>query len=128
MNTVDRPRAARVSRTAIGSVLVAALLVLATASPALAAPPKLVDATVSPRSGTTATTIVFEVRYERPWAPEWIHVRVGGTPYPMSRVGSGDWVPGSLFRYAGKLPVGSHSVVFQASGVRDLAAGNVAIS
>jgi hypothetical protein len=104
-------------------------LLLAAALPTFgAAARKLTDPTVSPRSGTTSTKIVFEVTYTRPLTPGYVRVVVGGTNHKMSKVSGGDWSGEGRFRWSGTLPAGTHSVVFQGSGVKDLAAGTVKIT
>jgi hypothetical protein len=113
----------------VAIALLAALLLLLSAMPAFgAAARKLSDAVVSPRNGTTATTVVFEVIYTRPMKPDYVRVRVGGTNHAMTLQTAGTWSGEGRFRWAGRLAAGTHEVVFQGSGVKDLAAGTVTIT
>jgi hypothetical protein len=102
---------------ALGAWGVAMVLILALVAPASAAagPTRLSDASASPRSGTTATVIVFAVTYRnREGSPaDWVRVRVAGTTHAMSTSGT-DWKAGVRFRWSGKLPAGTHAVTFEA--------------
>jgi len=113
------------TRSATGarqSFLVAAVttlvLLFAAAVPAWATsgPTSLVDPTVSPRSGTTLTTVVFTVsfRNREGSAADWVRVKVGSTVHGMTSTGGSDWKRGVTFRWSGKLPVGTHAVSMEA--------------
>ena len=119
-------------RPAIGSVAAVLLVVpllLALAMPAFgAAAKKLSDPSVSPRSGTTTTKITFEVTYSRPLPPVFVRVVIAGKNHAMTRVSGGDWSGKDQFRFSGKLAKGTHDVLFQGSGVKDLPAGTVKIT
>jgi hypothetical protein len=127
VDVIGRRGFSRASRS-IGSIGFALFLVLALVAPVLAAPPKLRDGTVTPRTATTATNVVFEVRYERVSFPEYVRVRVGTTTFAMTWQGSGEWRSGGLFRYSGTMPAGTHDIVFEGSAVRDLAAGRITVT
>ncbi|MBA2373284.1 MAG: hypothetical protein H0V74_03655, partial [Chloroflexi bacterium] len=103
----------------MGSIGFALFVVLTVVGPVLGAPPKLRDATVTPRAATTTTTVVFEVSYDRMSFPAYVRVRVGTRAYTMSWQGSGEWRSGGRFRNAGRMPAGIHAVVFEGSSVRD---------
>ena len=90
---------------------------LAMVAPALAAdgPTQLASADVSPRTGTPATTITFEVLYHNHEGspPDHVNVVVDGVVHAMS--GDGDWKRGVVMHWAAKLPVGTHDVSFDAA-------------
>jgi uncharacterized membrane protein YgcG len=113
----------------IAAALLVVPLLLAVAMPVFgAAAKKLTDPSVTPRSGTTSTKVVFEVTYTMPLKPIDVRVVVGGKKHTMGRLGDGEWTGKGRFRWAGTLPAGTHDVVFQGTGVKDLAAGTVKIS
>ena len=108
-----------------------------------AAKPKLDDASVTPRSGTTSTTFRFNVTFTGERAPDRVVVRVGATEYVMGRSGSGggcdhdddddDDCEDRVYRYrfTGKFPVGAHRVEFESFGKKadaDLSAGSIDVS
>ncbi len=136
----DRPRQRARRPSGVGVVaraLAAAVVLLATIIGPVAAdagPTRLSDASVSDRSGTPTTSITFTVAYRnREGSPaNWVRVVVAGSTHAMSLVAEGDWKREVRFRWTGKLPVGTHDVVFAAMS-RDrfndtLAAGTVTIS
>lgn len=96
-------------------VLMALAMTLGLAAPAAAVtgPTRLLDATVSPRSGTAQTTVTVSVTYRnREGSPaDWVQVTVAGGTHAMQQVGGDDWKGGVTFRWSGKLPVGVHAVV-----------------
>jgi hypothetical protein len=103
----------------IGAGLAAALLLLALALPALAAPKpvvKLVDASVTPRTGTTQTAVTFTVTYSNTHgrAPSFVQAVVGTTTYPLTANGA-SWNSGVVFTAQTTLPAGTWSVLFKAS-------------
>jgi len=119
----------------VGALAAAALLLVALAGPMSAAPSQttLSTAVVSPRDGTTATTIVITVVYtnENNSRAERVTATVGGSAFEMTRVPGGDWGHGVTFTWSGTLPVGTLAVVLTARA-RDkseasLAAGTVRI-
>ena len=115
-----RSRQSRPRAQLLGSSLLAGLLVLAAVGPALGAvgPTKLEDPTVSPRTGTIATTITLSVTYRstQGLAPEYVRVVVGSTTYSMSAADS-TWKAGVLFTVSTTLPAGTMSVRFEARDV-----------
>lgn len=125
------------SLRAVGSVLIAAILVLGAIVPAFAAgpgPTRLSDAAVSPRSALTTQTVTFTVAYRnREGSPaDWVRVVVGGTDHAMDATGPDDWKREVRFTWSGKLPAGTHAVRFEAMS-RDrfsdqLDAGSVTIT
>ena len=111
-----RPAAAPLA--ALGA---AVLIVLAFVVPVLAieGPTKLDNASVSPRSGTTSTTIKFQVRYRNREgsAPDHVYVIIDGTRHRMSGGGT-TWKTGVTLRWSSRLPVGRHHVSFEAADTR----------
>ncbi|HYH93713.1 MAG TPA: hypothetical protein VD763_11175, partial [Candidatus Saccharimonadales bacterium] len=121
---------------ALAAALTALALLLALVTPALAGsgPTRLSDASVSPRSAKTTTTIDFVVQYRnREGSPaDWVRVKVAGETHSMTRSGGEDWKRLVTFKWSGKLPAGTHAVVFMAMS-RDrfdfsLAAGSVTVA
>src|SRR5436190_4517269 len=116
-----RTRNRRPIATLAVALWVALLVVLANVAPALAVegPTKLDNQKVSPRSGSPSTTIVFEVRYRNREgsAPDHINVLIDGTAHRMTGDGS-TWKQGVVVRWSGTLPVGAHSVRFEAADTR----------
>jgi hypothetical protein len=103
----------------IGPSFAAVVLVLAMAAPAWAAPgpTRLWDERVSDRSATTEEPITFSVSYRnREGSPaDWVRVRVGGDVHDLAAVGDDhDWKDGVRFTWTGTLPVGNHSIRFEA--------------
>src|SRR5262249_24722245 len=80
---------------------------------------KLVNPSVTPRSGTTSTTIVFEVGYRNRegTAPDFVDVLVDGVAHRMTAT-STDWKQGVVLRWSGKLSAGTPAVRFQAADTR----------
>ena len=108
----DRPGTVR----AIGSVLVALLVVLLLAFPALAGagPTRLTDGAASPGSGTTATMFTMAVTYKslNDSPPDYVRVTIGGQAHEMSQDSGKDPKHGVRFTWSGKLPAGTHDVTF----------------
>jgi len=103
----------------IGPWFAAIVLLLAVAAPAWAAagPTRLWDERVSDRSATTEESITFSVSYRnREGSPaDWVRVRVGDDVHDLAAVGDDpDWHDGVRFTWTGTLPVGTHSVRFEA--------------
>ena len=80
------------------------------------------------------TTIAITVGYRnREGSPaDWVRVTVAGSTRAMARVSGTDWKRGVTFRWAGRLPVGSHGISIEAMS-RDrfsgtISAGTVTIS
>ena len=99
-----------------GSVAVALFVALAIALPAMAAqgPTRLSDASVSPDSGTTATTFTLSVTYKslNDSPADLVKVKVGSKVYDLTRTTAADWKKGVRFSWSGKLVVGTHTVTF----------------
>lgn len=119
-----QPRPARISTWSGASprawlrfaLLIAALALsatLATPGAVRAAPPSLSNGTVTPVSGTTATTFVFAVTYTGSKPASSVTASVANRTVSLSRI-SGTATDG---RYSGSslLPAGNWPVVFQAS-------------
>jgi hypothetical protein len=114
----------------------AALLLGSLVLPVTAAnsgPNRLFDPSVSPRTGTSTTTIVATIVYRSADASEaaWVRVSFGGNVREMSAQG-GNWKDGVQFRWSGTVPTGSHEVIFSSQGRKDhflstLDAGSVTI-
>jgi hypothetical protein len=102
----------------VASVVAMLLLVLFAApiSAAAAGAPRLTGAVVTPRTGTPSTTIVITVTYssDKGFAAESVTARVGTVDKTMTRLPGGDWRKGVAYRWSGKLPIGSYSVVISA--------------
>jgi hypothetical protein len=125
----------RVAASPLIAACAAVLVVLALVLPVLAVEgsTKLLDPSVSPRTGTTATTIVFKVVYRNREgsAADYVKVVIDGKAHLMSSDGTTDWHDGVTHHWSGKLTVGTHSVRFDAAG-RDkftdtIAGGSVTI-
>lgn len=115
---------------------IAFLLIVGVVAPAAAAPgpTRLFDASVTPRTGTTATQIELDVSYRnREGSPaDYVRVRIGGSTHAMVKSGGTDWKREVRFSWAGTLPAGTHAIQFQAMS-RDrfddaLDAGSVTIT
>ncbi len=129
-----RPRA-HAARPWLGALAVAAVLLMAYAAPMTAASKTVLsNATVSPRTGTTATTVALTVMYQNASGAraEVVTAMVGGVAHAMTRQTDGAWGRGVTFGWKGTLPVGTHAVDFTARAkdhsVASLAAGDVTIS
>ena len=120
----------------VGALTAAALLLVALAAPLSAASSntKLSAAVVSPRDGTTATTILITVVYQNANGSraESVTAHIGDTDHAMTRQPGGNWSAGVTFGWSGTLPVGKQSVVINARGKdrsdATLAAGIVTIA
>ena len=96
-------------------------------------PTKLENASVTPRTGTTATLVAFQVTYRnvKGLPPDYVRVRVGATTtYPMSSTTT-DWKGGVVFTVSTRLSEGVQDVTFEARDAEKfpdvLAAGTVDI-
>ena len=113
---------------------VALLTLLAMPIAAVNSKTKLSSATVTPRSGTTSTTIAFSVVYQNANGSraDSVNVLVGGDNHQMTAVLGGSWGKGMTFRWSGKLPAGTHNVVITArakdKSTASLPAGQVTIT
>ena len=132
----DRRKRAHEAWAWIGAAVAAALLLAAFATPMSAATPSrttLSNADVSPRTGTTATTIQITVVYrnDRGFSAESVTATVGATDHSMDRLPGGDWLTGVTYRWSGSLPTGTHAVVLTARAgdnrVVTLSAGTITI-
>jgi hypothetical protein len=114
---IHRRRAPQRARKLLGSVFAATLLLLALVLPAgaVTGPTKLFDPSVSPRTGTPSTTIVFTVDYRNREgsAPDYVRVHIDGTAHEMSGDGGDDWKQGVGYRYATTLAAGVHQITFE---------------
>ena len=96
------------------ALAIALLLALVAPAAAGAGPTRLSGGSVSPGSGTTKTTISFEVSYRnREGSPAgWVRVNVAGDNHAMSTTGT-DWKNGVTFTWsgqaAGRVPTPSRS-------------------
>jgi uncharacterized membrane protein YgcG len=130
-----RTRSRRPAAAIVAAVWAVLLLGLAAVGPALAVegPTKLDNPKVTPRSGTTTTTIAFEVRYRNREgsAPDHINVLIDGTAHRMSGSGT-TWKSGVVVRWSTRLPAGTHTVRFEAADTRRftdaIGAGSVTIA
>ena len=124
------------ARSWVGALAAVGLLLVALAAPMSAASSKtaLSGAVVSPRTGTTATTILVSVVYKNASGSraEFVSVTIAGTNHLMARLPGGDWGHGVTFSWSGTVPVGTHAVVISAQAkdksTATLAAGTVTIS
>jgi hypothetical protein len=102
------------SRLARALMLASAAALLGIPAPAAAAPPALIDGTVTPGSGTTATVFTFDVRYSSDTGFEAVRVwvEVAGSQVELALLTGdpedGAWQGGST------LPVGDWPVTFRA--------------
>jgi hypothetical protein len=110
----------RVAASPLIAACAAVLVALAFVVPVLAVEgsTKLLDPSVSPRTGTTATTITFTVVYRNREgsAADYVKVVIDGRAHLMSSDGTTDWHDGVRHKWSGKLSVGTHSVRFDAAG------------
>ena len=119
----------------LATVAAAAFLLLSLAAPvgANTGPTKLYSASVTPRSGTTSTTITFKVGYRNREGsePAYVRVLVDGTPQKMKGTQT-TWKDGVVYTYTSKLSVGTHKISFDAADTRRftdaIAGGTVTIS
>ncbi len=102
----------------LGALVAGILVALSLVAPvwAGAGPTKLSDPAASPRSGTTTTTITVTVTYRnREGSPaDWVRVRIAGVTRTMARSAGTDWKRGVTFRWAGRLPAGTHAITINA--------------
>jgi hypothetical protein len=132
----NRRRATRHAWPWVAALATATFLLALMAAPMSAAPTKieLSNASVSPRSGTPKTTIVISVVYKsgKGGRAGQMTAAIGGTDHAMTRLAGGTWETGVTFRWAGKLPLGTHGIVLKAvakgSAIASLSAGTVKIS
>ncbi|MFL5669686.1 MAG: hypothetical protein ACJ77U_09900 [Chloroflexota bacterium] len=132
----NRRRATHSAWPWIAALATATFLLALMAAPMSAAPSKiqLSNASVSPRTGTPKTTVVITVLYQsgKGGRAGQMNAAIDGTDHAMTRLAGGTWETGVTFRWAGKLPLGSHSVVLKAmargSALASIGAGSVKIS
>ncbi|MDQ3128270.1 MAG: hypothetical protein M3Q66_07440 [Chloroflexota bacterium] len=135
--SMQRPRRSR--RTAaipLVSLWAALVLVLALVGPVLAnpGPTRLYDPAASPRSGSPTTTIVFSVEYHNREgsAPDHVSVVIDGVAHAMTGSGGTDWKAGVRNTWSTRLPVGTHTISFEAADTRrfsdEIAGGTVTIT
>ena len=91
-----------------GSVAAALLFAFALALPAIAAqgPTRLLDASVSPRSGTTATIFTLAVTYrsQNDSPADFVRVKVGAKLYTLTRATAADWKKGVTLQLVRQAP------------------------
>jgi hypothetical protein len=125
----------RRARSWLGALLAAGLILVLFAAPVLAAPSwiRLSDASVSPRTGTTATRVSISVVY-RNWLGSpaaAVDVAIGSKSYRMTPASGGNAFRGIKFNWSGKIAKGTHTVVISArsnGGSRaTLGAGSITI-
>ena len=123
------------ARLWVAAVAAGLLLLVAFASPISAAPgdTTLRNAVVSPRGGSTQTTIHVAVVYQNANGAraDRVTVAIGNDDHPMTRDSAGGWATGVTFRWSGTVALGIHPVVITAVGHDgsrdDLSAGAVVI-
>ncbi len=109
----SRPRIAGGRGPRIVAPIAAIALALSVVAPVWAdETTHLSNAKVSPRSGTTATTIEISIRYrdDDGSPPQWVRVDVGGAARTMTKTAGSDWKHGVTFSWSGTLPPGTHRV------------------
>lgn len=129
-------RSRRPAATALVSLWAALVLVLALVGPVLAnqGPTKLYDPAASPRTGSPTTTIVFTVGYRNREgsAPDHVSVIIDGVAHAMTGSGGTDWKAGVMNTWSTRLPVGTHTISFEAADTRrfsdGIAGGTVTIT
>lgn len=96
--------------------------------PRVSSAPTLTSGRVSPLTGTTSTTFVYNVVYtdaenDAPAAGS-VKVLIDGQPFTMTKVLTSDtnYTDGASFVYSGRLSAGTHTYAFQASDGVDLVA------
>jgi hypothetical protein len=106
------------SHALVAAIAAAAMALAVGVLPVAATSVRLKDPSVSPRTGTPNTTIVFEVVYENKEGSEadWVRVRIDGSVRTMTAVGGNDWRNGVRHRYSTKLDPGTYEIVFEAMG------------
>ncbi|HEV8403601.1 MAG TPA: SH3 domain-containing protein [Candidatus Limnocylindrales bacterium] len=121
----------------LAALAAAVLLLAALATPMAAAAPSkttLSNAVVSPRTGTTATTILISVVFRNSDGSrsDGVTATVGTIKHAMSPSASAAWGKGVTFTWSGKLPIGTQAVVITARAKdhseATLAAGSVTIA
>ncbi len=120
MHPVARIPLPRGRHPRIVAPIAAIALMLSVVAPALAdETTRLSNAKVSPRSGTTATTIEISVRYRDSDGspPQWVRVDVGGATRTMTQTVGSDWKKGVDFSWSGTLPPGTHRVDLSARSI-----------
>lgn len=131
-----RTNTRRPAATPLVSLWAALVLVLALVGPVLAnqGPTRLYDPAVSPRSGSPTTTIVFTVEYRNREgsAPDHVSVVIDGVAHAMTGSGGTNWKAGVRNTWSTKLPVGTHTISFEAADTRrfsdEIAGGTVTIT
>ncbi|MBA2718680.1 MAG: hypothetical protein H0U52_05440, partial [Chloroflexi bacterium] len=130
-----RTRSRRQAVTPLASLWAALVVVFALVGPVLAntGPTKLLDPSVSPRTGTPTTTIVFQVDYRnREGSPaDHVSVLIDGVAHAMTGAGT-TWKAGVRHTWSTKLAAGTHTISFEAADTRrfsdSIAAGTVTIT
>jgi hypothetical protein len=130
------PRIGSRSWLAASSAAIALLLVtLVSSAAAVSGPTKLLNAGVSPRSGSPTTSITFTVTYRNRYgdAPVYVRVLVDGVARSMRVADSAlDYHGGVRYRLATTLGLGTHQIAFTASDARKFSdtvqAGTVTIA
>ena len=125
----------REARSWVGALAAATMLLVMLAAPmsAAAATTSLSDAVVSPRDGTTATTILITVVYRnvKGSRADQVTAGVGEMDLNMTRLPGGDWKHGVTFSWSGSLAIGTYPVVISARakdhGEATLEAGTITI-
>lgn len=134
---MQRPsRSWRPAATPLVSLWAALVLVLALVGPVFAnqGPTKLYDPAASPRSGSPTTTIVFTVEYRNREgsAPDHVSVVIDGVAHVMTGSGGTVWKAGVTNTWSTRLPVGTHTISFEAADTRrfsdEIAGGQVTIT
>ena len=125
MSFIRRQPGSRTARPVLGAIATVVLLLLALAAPAGAVegPTKLFEASVAPRTATPTTTISIAITYRNREGspPEYVRVLIDGTAHAMAADGGTDWKGGVVHRFATKLPVGTHTIAFEAADTRRFA-------
>jgi hypothetical protein len=131
-----RTRTRRPAVAPLAALWAALLIVFSLVVPVLAVegPTKLFDPSVSPTSGLPTTTIHFAVSYRnREGSPvDHVNVIIDGTAHRMTSSGSTSWKQGVRFTWSATLPVGVHTISFEAADTRrfsdTIAGGSITIS
>jgi hypothetical protein len=131
-----RTRTRRPAVAPLAALWAALLIVFSLVVPVLAVegPTKLFNPSVSPTSGLPTTTIHFAVSYRnREGSPvDHVNVIIDGTAHRMTSNGSTSWKQGVRLTWSATLPVGVHTISFEAADTRrfsdTIAGGSVTIS
>jgi len=117
--SIQRPgQHRRAAATPLAALCAALFVIFALVAPVLAVegPTRLYDPSVTPRTGTPSTTIIFEVGYRNREgsAPAYVSVLIDGTAHAMKGDGATSWKSGVQNKWSTTLAAGTHTISFVA--------------